>query len=89
MKSKILNFLCIVAVMALYSCQDKDYDIAAPVLSPIDAENIIGSLEGDDYVWTFPTDAATQVNVTVYQGKALMSSEIVEVIRRRLAIRLL
>lgn len=78
MKSKILNFLCIVAVMALYSCQDKDYDIAAPVLSPIDAENIIGSLEGDNYVWTFPTDAATQVNVTVYQGKALMSSEIVD-----------
>ncbi len=78
MKTRILNLLCIIAVMALYSCQDKDYEIISPVLSPLDANEIVGSLEGDDYVWTFPSDADTKVNVAVYQGKTLLSNETVE-----------
>lgn len=78
MKTKIFNILCLVAAMSLPSCQDKDYDIADPILSPIDASQIAGSLQGDDYVWTFPSDDATKVNVTVYQGSGLVSSKTVE-----------
>lgn len=78
MKTKILYFLWLIAAMALYSCQDKDYDIIEPILSPIDANQIVGSLEGNDYIWTFPSDENTKVNVAIYQGKALVSSETVE-----------
>ena len=78
MKNRILNFLSLIAVMALYSCQDKDYDIASPILSPIDANEIVGTLEGNDYVWTFPSDGGIKVNVAIYQGKSRVSSETVE-----------
>lgn len=78
MKTKIQYFLWLIAAMALYSCQDKDYDIIEPILSPIDANEIVGSLEGNDYVWTFPTEENTKVNVAIYQGKALVLSETVE-----------
>lgn len=50
MKTNIFYILPIVTVMALTSCQDKDYDIAAPILSPINGNEITGSLEGNDYV---------------------------------------
>ena len=78
MKTNIFYILPIVTVMALTSCQDKDYDIAAPILSPINGNEITGSLEGNDYVWTFPTDSKTDVNVTIYQGKTVVSSETTE-----------
>lgn len=43
----VLSLLTLIAVSA---CQDKDYDIAAPVLAPVDAEQIGGELAGDDYI---------------------------------------
>ena len=45
--------LGLLTIFAVSSCQDKDYDIAAPVLSPVDANQINGEMVGNDYVWTW------------------------------------
>ena len=37
----------------LAGCQDKDVEIAAPILSPISAEELKGELVDNDYVWTW------------------------------------
>lgn len=78
MKTKITVILGIAALMGIQACQDKDYDIQAPVLDPIDENSISGQLVGDDYIWSFPQEAGTKVNVTVYQGSTLSINETVD-----------
>ena len=60
------------------SCQDKDYERAAMVISTPDAVQISGSLSGDDYTWTWPALAqGWQMQVTVYRNGTMSSSETV------------
>lgn len=71
----ILTSLAIGAIIS--SCQDKGYDIADPVLAPIAAESISGSLQGDDYVWSW-SGADDSMQVAVYSGTTLYSTETVD-----------
>lgn len=60
------------------ACQDKDYEIQAPKLAPIDAESITGALVGDDYVWSWPAQNGNQMQVNTYVNGVLSSSETTE-----------
>lgn len=63
---------------ALVSCQNKDLDVAVPaIVKPIEAGNIIGSLEGDDYVWSWTGNGNCKMQVNVYDNKTLILSEVV------------
>ncbi len=62
---------------SLTACQDKDVEKSAPILSPVSAESITGSLQGDDYVWTW-SSVGNAMQVAVYNGSTLSSSEVVE-----------
>lgn len=71
-----------VALLALAplatSCQDKDIDISAPLLAPVDASTLAGELQGDDYVWTWSAPEGLGMQVTTYNGATLLGSETVE-----------
>ncbi|MBD5201790.1 MAG: DUF4960 domain-containing protein [Bacteroidales bacterium] len=75
---KIYNLaLFLFAALLAVSCQDKDYDIAAPVIAPIAADDITGSLDGDNYVWTWTKPSGLDMQVNVYNGNVLLLSETV------------
>lgn len=57
-------------------CQDKDYDVAAPILSPIAAEAITGELVGDDYVWSWNTASDLSMEVTVLRDGNTMGKSV-------------
>jgi len=69
--------LTLAAFLVLGSCQDKDYDIAAPVLSPVDADMISGELIGDDYVWSWTKPEDLMMMVSIYNGSTFIGSETV------------
>ena len=62
--------------LILTACQDKDIDREAMKLSATAATQITGSLTGDDYTWTWPSQNS-QMRVTVYRNGTLSSSETV------------
>ena len=62
--------------LILTACQDKDIDREAMKLSAPDAAQITGSLSGDDYSWTWPSQTA-QMQVSIYRNGTLSSSETV------------
>lgn len=70
-------YLSAIAAMSLLSaCQDKDYDIAAPVLAPIEADAITGQLVGDDYVWTWTPRQGQDLQVNVVKNGQVMQTEV-------------
>lgn len=77
MKTVKYIFASLAIAATLTACQDKDIDRVAPKLAPISAEAITGSLQGDDYVWTW-TGSGNSMQVAIYTGTNLNSSEIVE-----------
>ena len=62
--------------VALTSCQDKDIDRDAMILSAPDASQINGALNGDDYTWTWPGQTGS-MQVITYRNGTLSSSEVV------------
>lgn len=64
--------------LAAGSCQEKDFDAAEPLIAPVDAGVITGSLQGDDYVWTWPAQGALAMQVNVLNGSTLIMAETVE-----------
>lgn len=64
--------------MAVASCQQNDIEIAEPIVAPIAEDAITGSLQGDDYVWTWPAQADLAMQVSVYNGSTLTMAETVE-----------
>lgn len=76
---KKIYSLALILVMALsvVSCQDKDYNIEAPIIAPIEANAITGNLEGDNYVWTWTKPEGLNMLVNVYNGNVLVMSETV------------
>lgn len=64
-----------VVSMALTGCQDKDYEISDPILSPMAVSDIHGQLEGNDYVWQWPAQDGKDVEVTVLRDGQMMSRE--------------
>lgn len=65
-------------MFAVSACQDKDYDIAVPILSPIDANQINGELVGDDYVWSWANPQNYKMTVSRYDNGTFVGSETVE-----------
>lgn len=59
------------------SCQDKDYEIAEPLLEPVNGNILMGTLDGNDYVWSWETVGNCQMVVNVYVEKTLEMSETV------------
>ena len=47
MKTAYSLIICAAGMLGLTGCQDKDYDIVAPILSPISAESITREFTGD------------------------------------------
>ena len=70
-------FATIAAVAALSACNaDMDYDIVAPILSKPDASSIQASLQGDNYVITWPA-GNQNMQVTRYANGTKSGTEVV------------
>lgn len=70
----VVALLCLVSA----ACQDKEIEMAAPVIEPIDASLISGQLVGNDYVWTWTAPQPDlKMHVSVYQGTTIHSTETV------------
>lgn len=76
---KAIKYILMSAMVAtaMTSCQDKDIDKSAMKLQPVAAEAITGSLQGDDYVWTW-SGVSNAMQVSIYNGSTLSSTETVE-----------
>ena len=48
------------------ACQDKDIEREGMKLNAIDEKDIIGELQGDNYIWTWPEQDNLQMQVTTY-----------------------
>ena len=73
-KTSIILF--VMSLFVLTACQDKDIDRDAMVLQAPDASQITGTLTGDDYTWTWPSQTH-QMRVTIYRNGTLSSNETV------------
>lgn len=75
---KISTILLALIAFSFTACQDKDIDVTPMVLQAINADEISGSLQGDDYTWTWPQLPAEQsMQVNIYEGSTMVSSETV------------
>lgn len=63
--------------LMLSACQENKIDVAEPIIAPIDANSITGSLQGDDYVWTWPEQNGLSMQVNVLNGSTLTIAETV------------
>lgn len=70
---KISIIIMAMFALILTACQDKDIDREAMILSAPDASQITGSLNGDDYTWTWPAQNG-QMQVITYRNGTLSSS---------------
>ena len=77
MKSIYKSILIAALTLGAASCQDKDYEIVEPILSPVSVESISGALQGNDYVWSWPATAGSSMMVTVYDGNTIVLQETV------------
>ena len=73
---KISIIIMAMFALILTACQDKDIDREAMILSAPDASQITGSLNGDDYTWTWPAQTG-QMQVSIYRNGTLSASETV------------
>lgn len=68
---KLLKHAALALVLLAASCQNKEIEIADPVLQPIDASAITGALTDDyDCVWSWPAAAGLKTEISTYEGKA-------------------
>ncbi len=73
-KYMVVALLCLVSA----ACQDKEIEMAAPAIEPIDASLISGQLVGNDYVWTWTAPQPDlKMQVSVCQGMTIRSTETV------------
>lgn len=70
--------LALLATFAVSACQEKDYEIAAPALAPIDESQIKGELVGDDYVWSWANPNNYKMEVSRYDGGTFVGAETVD-----------
>ncbi|RRD92630.1 DUF4960 domain-containing protein [Bacteroides heparinolyticus] len=69
-----LTFLCFL----LGACQDKDIEREEAKLTAIDESSVTGSLQGDDYVWTWPAQSGLRMQVSLYVDGTKRGGELVE-----------
>lgn len=76
---KVISVILAVTAALFTACQDNDIERAGMVLSPVSADNIIGTPQGDDYVLTWPAlPEGRKMQVTVYSNGTLASGEVVD-----------
>ena len=78
---KKYGYMILMAAGALLAgCQDKDVEIAAPILSPISAEELKGELVDNDYVWTWTPREGKTVQVNVIKDGQIFTTETLSLI---------
>ncbi|MBD5369759.1 MAG: DUF4960 domain-containing protein [Bacteroides sp.] len=65
------------ALILLAGCQKSDIEIAAPKLAPIDAAEITGRLDGNDFIWTWPAQGDLQMQVLTMANGQTIANETV------------
>ena len=65
------------AFFVLTGCQNKDTEIIDPILSPLNESTISGSLQGDNYVWTWESQEGKSTQVEVRNNNLVIQSEVV------------
>ncbi len=66
--------LCAAGLLGLAACQNKDYDVIAPILSPIAAENISGQLVDNSYVWSWTANEGKSMEITILRNGQTVGS---------------
>lgn len=66
------------ALFLMASCQNKDIDIAAPILEPIPVESIKGELVGDDLIISWPSMPGKSMNIQVRNEYSMILNETVD-----------
>ena len=74
MNKSIYTVLCAACLLGMAACQNKDYDVVAPILAPISADNIKGELVGDSYVWSWTPMDGKDMQITVIRDGQTVSS---------------
>jgi len=76
---KKISIILAMLTVLLTACQDNDIERNGMVLSPVSAEDISGSLQGDDYVLTWPAlQQGLKMQVSVYSNGTKTSTEVVD-----------
>lgn len=78
MKKIIYILLGLGAISAVSACQDKDYDIAAPAIAPVDAAQITGNLTGYDYTWSWNNPGNLDMEISLYENGTFSGKNVVE-----------
>lgn len=74
---KLFKYITIsmsLTALTLVSCQNKDIEIVEPIVSPISADQISGSLQGNDYIWTWPSLGNKSMQVQIMSGSLIIST---------------
>ena len=75
---KISIIIMTMLALVLSACQDNDITRKEMVISAISADQITGSMQGDDYVLTWPALASGQsMQVTLYRNGTLNKTDVV------------
>lgn len=61
--------------LLLGSCQNKDIDVASPIIAPLDVNAVNGELVGDNYVWSWNKTQDLAMEVSLYNGTTFLGSE--------------
>ena len=82
MKTKIFHYLlaglaCCTAGITITSCQNKDIEREEMILLAPDGSQITGTLDGDNYTWTWPAQQGVQMQVTIYRDGTISATETV------------
>ena len=70
--------IALAALSLSTACQDKDIEALPAAVAPISESAISGSLEGNDYIWTWTAPQNLAMQVTVYNGQAIFAQEKVD-----------
>lgn len=66
------------AAILMTACQENDFNIVDPIVAPVDASKLTGSLDGDNYVWSWPDLQGKSMQVQVRNENLTIQSEIVD-----------
>lgn len=60
--------LCAAGLLGLAACQNKDYEVIDPILTPVAAESISGELKGDSYILTWTPQDGKSMEITILRN---------------------
>ena len=75
---KIIYIITALSLLTTSACQDRDLESGEMILASPSAETISGTLDGDNYVWSWNNPSGMKMSVTYYANGTLSGSEVVE-----------